>query len=337
MDIKQFDYELPSEYIAQKPIYPRDRAKLMVLDRGTKNIVHDSFFNLYKYITEGDCLIINDSKVLRCRLMGKKEDTEANIECFVLEKVEGFNYLVLLKPSKRLKQGSRVNIGKSYFRVIDKKEHGRAVVEFNRSPEDLFQKYGMVPLPPYIKSKHINEKDYQTVYASRDGSVAAPTAGLHFTKRQINDLKEKGIIIAKVTLNIGMDTFRPIKEKEIEHHKIHSEYYQLDQKEANRIKKAKKEGGRIIAVGTTSVRVLETVALKLGDIQEDKGMTSLYILPGFKFRAVDAMITNFHLPCSTLLVMVSAFAGRETVLNAYEEAKSKKYRFFSFGDCMFIK
>ncbi|MGM0365728.1 MAG: tRNA preQ1(34) S-adenosylmethionine ribosyltransferase-isomerase QueA [Actinomycetota bacterium] len=336
MDIKQFDYQLPPEYIAQKPVYPRDKARLMVLNRREGHIRHDFFYNLGLYLRVGDCLVINESRVLRCRLMGKKTGTGANIECFVLEKIKGNTYLVLLKPSKRLKPGSRVEVGEYMFEVKSKKNYGKAEVEFDREPKDIFEKYGMVPLPPYIKSRGIEEEDYQTVYAARDGSAAAPTAGLHFTDRLIGDLESMGIIFARVTLNIGMDTFRPIKEDEIEKHKMHSEYYQLQEEEAEKIREAKSRGGRIVAVGTTSTRVLETVAEKYGDIKADKGKTSLYIYPGYTFKATGAMITNFHLPRSTLLVMVSAFAGRENLLSAYNLAREKNYRFYSFGDCMLI-
>ncbi len=336
MDINKFDYHLPSGYIAQKPAQPRDHARLMVLDRDQGNIKHDFFYNLYSYLREGDCLVINESKVLRCRLKGKKADTGAGIECFVLEKLGNRSYLVLVKPSKKLKPGSKVGIGDHSFKVEQKKEYGKAVVRFDRDPKQLFEHYGMVPLPPYIKSTNIREEQYQTVYASKDGSVAAPTAGLHFTETQIGDLKKRGIIFARVILNIGMDTFRPITEEKVETHRMHSEYYQVEDREAEKIVKARSSGGRVIAVGTTSTRVLETVIKKFGSIGADKGYTSLYIYPGHDFKAIDAMITNFHLPRSTLLVMASAFAGTENLLSAYREAIEKKYRFYSFGDCMLI-
>ncbi len=336
MDIQQFDYQLPSKYIAQKPIHPRNCARMMVLDRASGQIRHDRFYNLGSYLRPGDCLVVNQSKVLRCRLKGKKADTQAKIECFVLKKVQNNCYLALLKPFKRLKEGSRVRIGDQMMCVEQKKDRGKALVTFSGNPQALFRQYGLIPLPPYIQSKHIEETDYQTVYADREGSVAAPTAGLHFTDDQIQSLKQEGIVFAKITLNIGMDTFMPIREKEIEKHNMHSEYYQIEQGEAHTIRQARKAGARIIAVGTTSVRVLETVMEKHGAICADQGETSLYIYPGYTFRAVEAIITNFHLPRSTLLVMISAFTGRKKLLSAYKEAKHKNYRFYSFGDCMLI-
>jgi len=337
MDTSKFSYHLPSNYIAQEPLPKRDQAKLMLLDRDKKDIMHDFFFNVGKYLKANDCLILNESKVNKCRLIGKKDQTGAKIECFVLKKIEGTAYQVLLKPFKRLKVGGKVWIGDHFFIVMAKEEAGKAVVKFDVDASLLFKKYGLVPLPPYIKGSNIREKDYQTVYAKIEGSVAAPTAGLHFTQNLISSLKKKGIIFANLGLDIGIDTFRPISENKIEDHQIHSEYYYLKQDQADKIDEAKSRGGRLIAVGTTSVRVLETIALKHNKIIADKGKTSLYIYPGYKFRMVEAMITNFHLPRSSLLVMVSAFAGRDYILQSYQEAKQEGYRFFSFGDCMFIR
>jgi S-adenosylmethionine:tRNA ribosyltransferase-isomerase len=309
----------------------------MVLDRQTGNIKHDIFYNISGYFDEGDVLVLNESKVVRCRLKGKKEKTEANIECFVLSRLSDNKYLALLKPSKRVKPLDRVNIGKYYFTVKSKLDYGKAVVEFNLPVDTIFNEYGKVPLPPYIKYSDIDESRYQTIYASREGSSAAPTAGFHFSKKLIKKLKTKGIILAKLSLDIGLDTFRPISTSEIEEHKMHSENYYIEEHEAKKIRRAKKMGRKIIAVGTTAVRVLETLISKHGKIIGDSGATDIYIYPGYKFRAVDCMITNFHLPRSTLLVMVSAFAGRENILNAYEKAKQNGYRFYSFGDCMLIK
>ena len=337
MKIELFDYKLPQEFIAQKPLPRRDESKLLVLDRKTGNIKHDIFYNIPDYFDKGDVLVLNESKVSRCRLKGKKEGTGANIECFVLSRVEDNQYMVLLKPSKRIKLLDKVTIGKYYFTVKTKLDYGRAMVEFNSPAGTIFNQYGRIPLPPYIKYDDIDEARYQTIYASREGSSAAPTAGLHFSDELIKKLKNKDVILAKLGLDVGLDTFRPISTGEIEEHKIHSEHYYIKEYEARKIRRAKETGKRIIAVGTTTVRVLETLMSRHGKIIGDSGMTDIYIYPGYKFRAVDWMITNFHLPRSTLLVMVSAFAGRENILNAYEKAKQNSYRFYSFGDCMLIK
>jgi len=337
MKIELFDYRLPQKFIAQVPLQQRDYSRLLVLDRRTGDIKHDIFYNILSYFDRGDVLVVNESKVTRCRLIGKKEKTGANIECFVLNKVKGNQYLVLLKPSKRLKSSDKVIIGKYYFLVISKLDYGKAIVEFNTTVEKIFTEYGRVPIPPYIKCSSIDESRYQTIYAAREGSSAAPTAGLHFSENLIKEMKSKGIVLAKVGLNIGLDTFRPISSNEIEEHKMHSEYYYIRKSEAKKINRSKEMGKRIIAVGTTVARVLETLMSRYGKIKGDRGATDIYIYPGFNFKAVDWMITNFHLPRSTLLVMVSAFAGRENILNAYKNAKNNNYRFYSFGDCMLIK
>jgi len=337
MKIELFDYELPQKFIAQKPLSRRDESRLLVLDKKSGNMKHDIFYNLSSYLEKGDVLVVNESKVTRCRLKGIKEKTGAHIECFVLNKLGDNQYIALIKPSKRIKPSDRVTIGEYYFIVKSKLDYGKAVVKFNVPAEIIFKKYGQVPLPPYIKNTDIKEERYQTIYASREGSSAAPTAGLHFSKRLINKLKREGIVFAKLNLDIGLDTFRPISVDEIEKHKIHSEYYCIEEGEAEKIRFAKNNENKIIAVGTTVVRVLETLMTRYGKITGDSGMTDIYIYPGYKFKAVDCMITNFHLPRSTLLVMVSAFAGRQNILNAYEEAKRKGYRFYSFGDCMLIK
>ncbi len=336
MDKKLFYYDLPEEYIAQEPLEKRDHAKMLVLKKQDGSIYHDYFYNIKNYLKKNDVLVLNESKVIKCRLKGLKETTNANIECFILNKINYNTANVLLKPAKRLKKNDRVFIGNFYFVVNKKLDYGKAIVEFSDDIDTVIEKHGKIPLPPYIKNKNINYDRYQTVYADKDGSTAAPTAGFHFTNELINDLEKNGIIFAKLRLDIGLDTFRPITEDDIEKHKIHSEYYSISEKEVEKILNAKKRGGRIIAVGTTSTRVLETIALEKGKLTACSGQTSLYIYPGFKFQLVQAMITNFHLPCSTLLVMVSAFAGRENILQAYEEAKQKNYRFYSFGDCMFI-
>jgi len=277
----------------------------LVLDKKSGNIKHDIFYNLSSYLKKGDVLVVNESKVTRCRLKGIKEKTGAHIECFVLNKLGDNQYIALIKPSKRIKPSDRVTIGEYYFIVKSKLDYGKAVVKFNVPAEIIFKKYGQVPL--------------------------------HFSKRLINKLKREGIVFARLTLDIGLDTFRPISVDEIEKHKIHSEYYCIEEGEAEKIRFAKNNENKIIAVGTTVVRVLETLMTRYGKITRDSGMTDIYIYPGYKFKAVDCMITNFHLPRSTLLVMVSAFTGRQNILNAYEEAKRKGYRFYSFGDCMLIK
>ncbi len=337
MKIELFDYELPQKYIAQRPLTKRDDSKLLVLDRKTGRISHDIFYNIFKYFNKNDVLVVNESKVTKCRLMGIKEKTGARIECFVLNKLKDNDYAALLKPSKRLKINSRVKIGRYNFVVKSKLDYGRAVVRFNVPAEIIFNEYGNIPLPPYIKSDDIDQFRYQTVYAKKEGSKAAPTAGLHFSPELISKIKRSGVIMAKVGLDIGIDTFRPILSDEIEKHKMHSEEYYIERFDAQKIKRVKESGRKINAVGTTVVRVLETLMSRYGTIKADRGVTDMYIYHGYNFKAVDGLITNFHLPRSTLLVMISAFAGRENVLNAYEEAKRKGYRFYSFGDCMLIK
>jgi len=336
MDTRLFDYKLPEELIAQEPAKKRDHSRLLVLDRDGGSIKHDFFYNLKNYLKKGDVLVINRSRVVKCRLMGKKEKTGATIECFVLGKNSGGSYDVLLKPSKRLKEGDRVFLDDDFFTVLKKYENGRAAVSFSNPVEKIFEEKGRVPLPPYIKSEDIDADRYQTVYADDGGSRAAPTAGLHFTDVMIGELKKSGIIFASLSLDIGLGTFRPVTAEKIEDHTMHEEDYSLDRSQADIIEKARLDGRRIIAVGTTSARVLETVMDKYGMIKESSGRTGIYIYPPYSFQAVDAMITNFHLPRSTLLIMVSALAGRENILKAYKEAIDKKYRFYSLGDCMLI-
>ena len=341
MKTKLFDYELPESFIAQKPLPLRDHSKMMVLDRKSDGIIHDNFFNISKYLRPGDVLVINESRVNRCRILGKKESTGARIECFVLKKVDisskDSEYEVLLKPSKRLKKGDKVITGDHYLKILSKGEYGKAIVVFSCGINEIFDSIGQLPLPPYIKGRNFDEDRYQTVYASRGGSAAAPTAGLHFTKELISSLKKKGILFARIILDIGLDTFRPISVTDIEDHQIHTESYYIEKSQARLINEAKRSGNKIVAIGTTTVRVLEALMQKYGEVTEGSGDTDIYIYPPYKFKIVDSMITNFHLPKSTLLVMVSAFAGREKILNAYEEAKNNNYRFYSFGDCMLVK
>jgi len=337
MDTRLFDYSLPRQFIAQRPLEERDHAKLMVLDRPGGNISHDRFFNLGNYLEEGDVLVINKSRVSSCRLYGIKENTGASIECLVLDRVRDTDYNVLLRPYRRLKEGESVFVGKNRFRVIKKYGCGRAMVRFDIPAENIFATDGGVPLPPYIKSRDIDGERYQTVYAEKEGSTASPTAGLHFTRVMMDRLKDMGIIFASLTLDIGPGTFRPVSTGRIEDHRIHEERYEIVGRQADLINRAMESGRRIIAVGTTSARVLETLMQEHGTIREASGFTGLYIYPPYRFRAVDCMVTNFHLPRSTLLVMVAAFAGLENILNAYDEAMKNDYRFYSFGDCMFIR
>ncbi|MCD4668819.1 MAG: tRNA preQ1(34) S-adenosylmethionine ribosyltransferase-isomerase QueA [Actinomycetia bacterium] len=337
MKTELFDYSLPQSFIAQHPLENRDSSKLLILDRRRDSISHDIFFNLGDYLHKGDVLVVNESRVRKCRLFGIKENTGASIECFVLEKIIANDYQVLLRPSKRLRPGDRVAVGKYYFEVMSKQDHGKAVVRFSAPAAGIFGEYGNIPLPPYIKGRDFKDSRYQTIYAAGEGSAAAPTAGLHFTRELMDSLKDRGIIFARVQLNIGLDTFRPISVPDIREHKMHREHYCIDNKQAGIINNTKQSGGRVIAVGTTTVRVLETLMQKYGRVRGCSGYTDIYIYPPFKFRIVDSIITNFHLPRSTLLVMVSAFAGRGKLLQVYSEAKKNNYRFYSFGDCMLIK
>lgn len=340
MDTEFFNYNLPPELIAQAPLPEREKARMLVLDKITGEIKHDYFFNIINYLKTDDVLVLNDSKVMKCRLFGKKEKTSAQIECFILKKLSNKKAFALLRPSKRLLVGIKVFLNEKrdiFFEVNEKLEAGKAIVTFNKDISEILNLYGIVPLPPYIKNRDFDMNFYQTIYAKNDGSVAAPTAGLHFTKGILDSIKKKKIIISKVRLNIGLDTFRPITEKKIEDHKIHSEEFSVTSTNIKKIELAKKNNGRVVAVGTTVVRVLETLMSYFGELKEYTGVTGLYIYPGYKFKIIDAMITNFHLPKSTLITMISAFAGKEKVLEAYKEAIKEKYRFYSLGDCMLIK
>lgn len=336
LKLENFYYDLPSHFIAQEPLQERDHSKLLLLDKKTGRISHDIFYNVINYLKKGDILVINESRVDKCRLSGNREKTEGKVECFILKKLKDNKYLVLLRPSKRIRENDIVNIGEFFYTVARKLDYGKAEVIFSDDLAKITGKYGLIPLPPYIKNENIEADRYQTIYAKSCGSAAAPTAGFHFTDELMAKIIAKGISFAKLTLDIGLDTFRPIVEENVKEHVIHSESYSISESEALKIKDARELGGRVIAVGTTATRVLETVMSKFGAFVQDNANTSLYIYPGYEFKAVDAIITNFHLPHSTLLVMVSAFTGRENILNAYEEAKKNFYRFFSFGDCMFI-
>lgn len=339
MKVSDFNYELPEELIAQTPIEKRDSSRLMVLNKEKKTIEHKIFSNIIDYLNDGDCLVINNTKVIPARLYGKKE-TGANIEFLLLNRIEGDIWEVMVRPGRKLQVGTKVIFGDGLLEaeILEMLEGGNRKVQFKYKGifNEILDQIGMMPLPPYIKEKLEKKERYQTVYARYEGSAAAPTAGLHFTEELLKKIEEKGVDIAKVTLHVGIGTFRPVKVENIEDHKMHSEHFYIKQEDAEKINKAKKAGKRVISVGTTSCRVLETVADENGMVKETEGDTSIFIYPGYKFKCIDALITNFHLPESTLIMLVSTFAGKEYIMNAYNKAVEEKYRFFSFGDAMFI-
>lgn len=340
MDISLFDYDLPEELIAQTPLEKRDSSRLLIMDKKTGDLVHESFHNIIDYLVPGDVLVLNNTKVIPARLIGEKEETKAVIELLLLKDLGDDTWECLSRPAKRLKEGTIVSFGNGLLkaRVVKKLDEGLTHVKliYEGILMEILDKLGTMPLPPYIHEKLENQSRYQTVYASVSGSSAAPTAGLHFTEELLNKIKEKGIIVTFVTLHVGLGTFRPVEVDNILEHKMHSEYYVMNEETANILNKAKEEGRRIIAVGTTSTRVLETIASNNDKFISTSGYTNIFIYPGYKFRAIDCLITNFHLPKSTLVMLVSALSSRENILNAYKEAINKKYRFFSFGDAMFI-
>ncbi len=339
MKVSEFNYELPEELIAQFPYEKRDEARLMVLDKTNQNIEHKGFKDVIDYLNPGDCLVINNTKVIPARLYGKK-DTGANVEFLLLKRIEGDIWEAMVRPGGKVRPGTKVRFGDGLLEaeVLDILEGGNRKVKFIYEGifNEILDKIGLMPLPPYIKEKLKDKDKYQTVYAKYDGSAAAPTAGLHFTEELLQKIKEKGIEIANVTLHVGIGTFRPVKVENIEEHQMHSEHYYIKKDDADKINKAKKEGKRVIAVGTTSCRVLESVADENGMMKEIEGDTSIFIYPGYKFKCIDSLITNFHLPESTLIMLVSSLAGREFVMKAYEEAVKERYKFFSFGDAMII-
>ena len=340
MNINEFDYNLPEELIAQTPLKNRSDSRLLMLNKNNGNIKHEQFKNIINYLNKGDVLVLNDTKVIPARLIGIKEETNATIELLLLKDLDENKWECLARPAKRLHIGTIVSFGDGLLKakIIDKLDDGIVHAEFIYDGIflEILDKLGEMPLPPYIKEK-LEEKDrYNTVYAKNLGSAAAPTAGLHFTKELLNNIEAKGIIICYVTLHVGLGTFRPVEVDNILDHHMHSEYYTMDEKTATILNTAKKEKRRIIAVGTTSTRVLETVASKYNEFKECSGNTDIFIYPGYEFKAIDALITNFHLPKSTLVMLVSALAGKENIINAYNEAIKEKYRFFSFGDSMFI-
>ena len=340
MKVSDFNYNLPKELIAQVPIKNRDQSRLMVLDRKNKTIENKIFKDIIDYLEPGDCLVRNNTKVIPARLYGVKEETGANVEFLLLKRIEGDIWEVMVKPGKKLMPGARVNFGNGALKaeILEKLDGGNRKVKFEYSGifNEILNEIGLMPLPPYIHEK-LKEKDrYQTVYAKYEGSAAAPTAGLHFTDKLFEKLKEKGVEVANVTLHVGIGTFRPVKVENIEEHDMHSEHFYIKAEDAEKINKAKREGHRVIAVGTTSCRVLESIADENGYVKEVEGDTNIFIYPGYKFKCLDALITNFHLPESTLIMLVSALAGKDFIMQAYEEAVKEQYKFFSFGDAMFI-
>ena len=340
MKVSDFNYDLPQELIAQVPIKNRDESRLMVLNREKQTIEHKIFKDIIDYLEPGDCLVRNNTKVIPARLYGIKEETNANVEFLLLNRIDGDIWEVMVRPGKKLKVGAKVTFGDGILKaeILEQLDNGNRKVKFEYSGifNEILDQIGLMPLPPYIHEK-LKEKDrYQTVYAKYEGSAAAPTAGLHFTEELLEKLKEKGVEIANVTLHVGIGTFRPVKVENVEEHDMHSEHFYIKAEDAEKINKAKKEGHRVIAVGTTSCRVLESIADENGMVHETEGDTQIFIYPGYKFKCLDALITNFHLPESTLIMLVSALAGREYIMKAYNEAVKEKYRFFSFGDAMFI-
>ena len=341
MKVEEFDFVLPEELIAQTPLKKRDESKMLVLDKVTGEVEHKKFFDLETLLNKGDVLVLNDTKVMPARLYGVKEETDAAIEVLMLKDIGDDTWECLAKPAKRVKVGTVISFGDGLLkaRCIDIKDEGIRIfkLEYKGILYEILDKLGEMPLPPYIHEKLEDKDRYQTVYAKVVGSAAAPTAGLHFTKELLDKLKAKGVEIDYVTLHVGLGTFRPVSVDNINDHVMHSEFYQMSKETADRLNLAKKEGRRIISVGTTSTRTLETIMSLYGEFRECSGWTNIFIYPGYKFKAIDALITNFHLPKSTLVMLVSALAGREHILNAYKEAIDNKYRFFSFGDSMFIK
>ena len=341
MTTKDFYYDLPPELIAQHPLKDRAGCRLLVLDKETGKIEHKNFRNIIEYLNPGDCLVMNNTRVIPARLYGVKEDTGGKIEFLLLKRIDLNTWNVILKPGKRARTGARFVFGDGLLKaeVIEVRPDGNRIVRFEYDGvwEELLDKLGEMPLPPYIKEKLEDKERYQTVYSKIEGSAAAPTAGLHFTNELLEDIKDKGVKTAYLTLHVGLGTFRPVSVENVEEHVMHTEHYELSQEAADIINETRKSGGRIIAVGTTSVRTLETVAEDNGTMKAEIGDTSIFIYPGYKFKVTDSIITNFHLPESTLLMLVSAFAGKENIFEAYEQAVKEKYRFFSFGDAMLLK
>jgi S-adenosylmethionine:tRNA ribosyltransferase-isomerase len=341
MNVKDFDFYLPEELIAQHPLEQRDSSRLMVLDKETGQINHKRFHDIVKYLNQGDTLVLNNTRVMPARLIGEKEETHGKIEFLLLKRIEKDKWECLAKPGKSARVGRKFTFGDGKLKgeVIEVKDNGNRIVEFFYDGifEEVLDALGEMPLPPYIHEILEDRERYQTVYSKENGSAAAPTAGLHFTEELLEEIKNKGINIVYVTLHVGLGTFRPVKVESLEEHEMHSEFYMISKESADIINETKKRGNTVISVGTTSTRTLETIGDENGFVKEQSGWTNIFIYPGYKFKVVDKLITNFHLPESTLIMLVSTLAGRDSVMNAYEEAVNEKYRFFSFGDAMFIK
>ena len=341
MKTSDFYFDLPEELIAQDPLEDRSSSRLMVLDKNTGEITHRIFRDITEYLHPGDCLVINDTKVIPARLIGAKEDTGAKIEILLLKRKENDIWETLVKPGKKAKPGTKIIFGEGLLtgEVVDVVEEGNRLIQFHYEGifEEILDQLGQMPLPPYITHQLKDKNRYQTVYAKYDGSAAAPTAGLHFTKELLEKVKEMGVDIAEVTLHVGLGTFRPVKVDNVLDHHMHSEFYMVSAEAAEKVNRTKANGGRVISVGTTSTRTLESAADENGILHETSGWTEIFNYPGYKFKVIDGLITNFHLPQSTLVMLVSALAGREHVLHAYEIAVKEKYRFFSFGDAMLIQ
>lgn len=341
MRTADFYYDLPEEFIAQDPLLDRSSSRLMHLDKKTGEIQHTDFKHIVNYLNPGDCLVINDTRVIPARLYGSKVGTDAGIEILLLKRKENNIWETLVKPGKKAKPGTKISFGDGLLigEVLDIVEEGNRLIQFTYDGifEEILDQLGEMPLPPYITHKLQDKERYQTVYAKNEGSAAAPTAGLHFTKELLQQIQEMGVKIAHVTLHVGLGTFRPVKVDDVENHHMHSEFYVVEEDQAKLINDTKKNGGRVISVGTTSCRTLESATDENGILQAKSGWTEIFIYPGYKFKMIDALITNFHLPESTLLMLVSALAGKEHIMKAYEEAVRERYRFFSFGDAMMIE
>lgn len=342
MHTNDFDFDLPEELIAQTPLEKRDSSRLLIIDHQTKEMTDSHFDQIVDQLNPGDALVMNNTRVLPARLHGEKPDTHGHVELLLLKNTKEDQWEVLAKPAKRLKVGSKVSFGDGRLTatVIEELDHGGRIVEFSYSGIflEVLESLGEMPLPPYIHEKLEDSERYQTVYAKENGSAAAPTAGLHFSEALLKKIKDKGVHLVYLTLHVGLGTFRPVSVDSVDEHEMHSEFYHLSEEAAQTLRQVKANGGRLVAVGTTSIRTLETIGTKFdGDIQADSGWTNIFIKPGYQFKVVDAFSTNFHLPKSTLVMLVSAFAGREFVLEAYQHAVNEKYRFFSFGDAMFVK
>ena len=341
MDVKDFNFDLPQELIAQDPLDDRASSRLLVLDKDTGAVTHRVFRDIVEYLRPGDCLVINDTKVIPARLMGVKADTGAKIEVLLLKRRENDIWETLVKPGKKAKPGTELSFGDGLLTgtVVETVDDGNRLIQFHYEGifEEILDQLGQMPLPPYITHQLKDKNRYQTVYAKHEGSAAAPTAGLHFTNELLKEIGDMGVKIAHVTLHVGLGTFRPVKVENVLDHHMHSEFYMVEESEAEKINQTKRDGGRVICVGTTSCRTIESASDENGILKAGSGWTDIFIYPGYQFKILDCLITNFHLPESTLVMLVSALAGREHVLAAYEEAVKERYRFFSFGDAMFIK